>query len=66
MSKFVVKNIDCELGVSIEINKVWYRLGAKMGSEANGTTTLADLKTQYDKCWTVLEAEIEQQIKNLA
>ena len=28
MSKFTLKSIDCELGVSVEINKVWYRLSS--------------------------------------
>ena len=46
MSKFALKNIDCELGVSVEINKVWYRLSSKLGSECTGTATLSDIKAQ--------------------
>lgn len=66
MSKFTVKTIDCELGVSVEINKVWYRLGAKIGSESNAPSTLSDIKAQFDKCWGLLEEEIETQVQNLA
>ena len=66
MSKFTLKNIDCELGVSVEINKVWYRLSSKLGSECTGTATLSDIKAQYDKCWKLLEDEIGSQIGELS
>ena len=54
MSKFVLKNIDCELGISIEINKTWYRLSSKLGSECTQPATLSEIKEQYDKCWKLL------------
>lgn len=66
MSKFTLKNIDCELGVSVEINKVWYRLSSKVGSDCTGPATLSEIREQYDKCWKLLENEIGQQIEELS
>lgn len=66
MSKFILKNIDCELGVSIEVNKVWYRLGTKVGSECTQPATLSEIKEQYDKCWKLLEEEIASQVDDLS
>lgn len=66
MSKFVLKNIDCELGISIEINKVWYRLGTKVGSECTQAATLKEIKEQFTKCWDLLEEEIASQVAELS
>lgn len=66
MSKFVLKNIDCELGISIEINKTWYRLSSKLGSECTQPATLSEIKEQYDKCWKLLEDELGSQIEELS
>ena len=46
MGKFTLKNIDCELGVSVEINKVWYRLSSKVGSDCTGPATLSEIRDQ--------------------
>ena len=66
MSKFVLKNIDCELGISVEINKTWYRLSSKLGSECTQPATLSEIKEQYDKCWKLLEDELGSQIEELS
>ena len=66
MSKFTLKSIDFELGVSVEIKKVWYRLSSKVGSDCTAPATLSEIKEQYDKCWKLLEDEIGNQIEELS
>ena len=66
MSKFTLKSIDCELGVSVEINKVWYRLSSKVGSDCTAPATLSEIKEQNEKSWKLLEDEIGNQIEELS
>ena len=66
MSKFTLKSIVCEFGVSVEINKVSYRLSSKVGSDCTAPATLSEIKEQYDKCWKLLEDEIGNQIEELS
>lgn len=66
MSKFTLKTIDCELGVSVEINKTWYRLTSRVGNECTQPATLSEIKEQYDKCWNLLEDQLGTRIEELS
>lgn len=64
---FKVKDIKTELGVSIEVNGTWYRLGCSMTQEADGkgAVTVRELNEVFAKGWSKLEAEISAQVKEL-
>ena len=61
MGKFTLKNIDCELGVSVEINKVWYRLSSKVGSDCTGPATLSEIRERLNSIKSDLSPLIQKQ-----
>jgi hypothetical protein len=60
-----LKEVEVSLGVSVEVNKTWYKLNAREVVEIDVTDTEASRKAIWNKMWNDVEGQIETQISQL-
>lgn len=60
-----LKEVEVSLGLSVEVNKTWYKLNAREVVEIDVNDTEASRKAIWTKMWGDVEGQIETQIKQL-
>lgn len=66
MGKFLLKEINVDLGISVEINGKWYKLNAGLSQNVIEQPTMKELKEAYTKSWDIIENQLVAKITELA
>ncbi|MGL5460739.1 MAG: hypothetical protein ACRDBY_14075 [Cetobacterium sp.] len=60
-----LKELEVSLGISLEVNKVWYRPTASIKLEMDETDTVEKRKLIWKSAWQTVSTEVERQIIEL-
>lgn len=66
MSKFLLKEINVDLGISVDIGGKWYKLNAGLSQNVIEQPTVRELKEAYTKSWDIIENQLIAKITELA